>query len=63
MSDDLVPVQFTEGLEEMIASWIETRADDDLGLCLLCGVAIRSEDEFIPGTVIHSCAEGLSFAS
>jgi hypothetical protein len=60
MNDDWVAIQFADGLEDMVESWIETR-DDDVGLCLLCGLPIRSEEELIPGTDTHRCPEGLAF--
>jgi hypothetical protein len=60
MSADWVPIQFAARLEDMVESWIETR-DDDFGLCLLYGLPIRREDEFIPGTNTHRCPKGQAF--
>lgn len=59
MNHDWLPLQFTEGLEDMIESWIETRADD-VGLCLLCGLPIHNEDDLIPGTDVHRCPKGMA---
>lgn len=59
LQDGFVPLQCPEKMEEMIEAW-STDTEPSIGLCLLCGNPIPSEDDLIPGTASHNCVEGRS---
>lgn len=50
-------IQIPDNLEEMFQNW-NNDPGPNIGWCLLCDSAIRSEDDLIPGTNTHNCAAG-----
>jgi hypothetical protein len=51
------PIQMPDNLEEMIQNW-SSDPEPNIGWCLLCDAAIRTENDLIPGTNAHNCAAG-----
>jgi hypothetical protein len=58
-NDRLVKIQFPEDIIEIIAEWASS-IELGVGVCLLCGSVIHTEEEFIPGTSTHDCSAGRS---
>ena len=56
MSDDWKKIEFPDQVEAMIKAWAESE-EQTIGVCLLCGQLIRTEDDLLPGTSIHRCVE------
>lgn len=58
--EDWRPLNVPPNLIETIDAYL---ANDKpkVGWCLLCNSPIESEDDFIPQTNTHNCAEGLCF--
>jgi hypothetical protein len=50
-------IQFPEHIIEIIDEWANS-IECGVGVCLLCGSVIHTEDEFIPGTSTHDCSAG-----
>lgn len=55
--DDWKPIQMPDNLEEMFKSWVDDPGPN-IGWCLMCNSAIRTENDLIPGTYSHNCAQG-----
>jgi hypothetical protein len=53
MEDDWVRIRQPQILAEMLDRWVNSE-DQSIGLCLLCGQAIKSEADLIPGTPLHN---------
>jgi len=51
------PIQIPANLEQMLQNW-NSDPEPNIGWCLLCDSAIRTEDDLIPETSTHNCAEG-----
>jgi hypothetical protein len=47
-------------MDEMLMNWAHY-SGPKVGWCLLCDGPIVSEDDFIPETNTHNCAEGQRF--
>jgi hypothetical protein len=60
MSDKMVPIQFPPNLIEMTEAWM-TSNEPNVGWCILCNRPIKSEEDLIPETNTHDCAEGRLF--
>jgi hypothetical protein len=52
-------IQFPEDIIEIIAEWASS-IERGVGVCLLCGSVILTEEEFISGTSTHDCSAGRS---
>jgi hypothetical protein len=57
--DDRVPIQIPDNMEEMLLNWA-SYSGPSVGWCLLCDGPILTENDLIPGTNTHNCAEGQS---
>jgi hypothetical protein len=60
VEDGFVPIEIPDNFDEMLEAWSETDFPR-VGLCLMCGEIIRSEDDFLPGTYTHNCEQGRAF--
>jgi hypothetical protein len=58
-NDKSVRIQFPENVIEIIDEWANS-IERGVGVCLLCGSVIQTEDAFIPGTSTHDCSAGRS---
>jgi hypothetical protein len=47
-------------IEERLSEWFASDRES-IGFCCLCGNPIPTEDDLIPETNTHNCAEGRSF--
>lgn len=50
-----MPIKMPDDVVETVAKWLEA-GDGSVGLCLLCGERILSEEDLVPGTNQHRCA-------
>ena len=57
---DWVPLHVLPNLTGTIEAYL-AYDKPKVGWCLLCNSPIESEDDFIPETNTHDCAEGLRF--
>ena len=57
---DWVPLRVPPNLGRTIEVYLAYEKPK-VGWCLLCNSAIEREDDFIPETNTHNCAEGLRF--
>jgi hypothetical protein len=57
VEDGWVPIKVPDNLEEMFQAWKDS-SEPNIGWCLMCNNPIRTEDDLIPGTNSHNCAEG-----
>jgi hypothetical protein len=53
-NDRSLKIQFAR---EIIDEWSSSN-ERGVGVCLLCGNVIHTEEEFIPGTSTHDCSAG-----
>lgn len=51
-----VSIQIPDNLEEMLQNW-NNDPGPNIGWCLICNSAIRTEDDLVPGTNLHNCVE------
>jgi hypothetical protein len=58
-NDRSVKIEFPEDSIEIIDEWASSM-ERGLGVCLLFGIVIHTEEEFIPGTSTHDCSAGRS---
>ena len=57
VEDGWVPIKVPDNLEEMFQAWKDS-SEPNIGWCLMCNNPIRTENDLIPGTNSHNCAEG-----
>jgi hypothetical protein len=60
--DRSVKIQFPENIIEIVEEWASS-IEPGVGVCLLCGSVIHTEEEFIPGTSTHDCSAGRALSS
>jgi hypothetical protein len=56
MDDDWIKIEPSLDLAEVVMDWASQGALG-CGVCLVCGKAIASEDDLIPGSSFHDCVE------
>ena len=52
--DDEAEIEFPEGSLEAVEEWLKA-TDGSIGVCVLCGERIMTEDDLVPGTNRHRC--------
>jgi hypothetical protein len=56
MDGNWVSIAGQDDLAEVVQNWAAKGAPG-VGVCLVCGKAIASEDDLIPGSNFHNCPE------